>query len=61
MKVQVLVPAHAGLLPSTPALTVNVRLQLSVTIGAFGTVARSTQATVELPGLGIVTTGGAMV
>ena len=61
MKVHVLVPAHAGSLPGTPAFTNKVRPQLSVTIGAFGTVAKAAQATVEPPGLGIVTTGGAMV
>ena len=56
-----MVPAHAGLLPSTPALTVKARPQLSFTTGGVGTVANATHATVELPGLGIVTTGGEIV
>ena len=58
----VFVPAHTGSVPGTPALTVKVLPQLSVTVGGVGAVAAAdTQATVEEPPAGIVTVGALMV
>ena len=61
MNVQVFVPAQAGLAPATPALTVSVRPQLSVTTGGVGAVAAATHATVDEPPAGMVTTGAEIV
>ena len=54
-------PLHVGLLPGTPALTDIRRPQLSYTTGGVGIVAKATHDTVEFPGYGIVTTGGAIL
>jgi hypothetical protein len=59
--VYVLFPAHAGSGETAGAETVNVRPQLSNTVGVTGAVAFVTQATVELPFAGIETTGALMV
>ena len=61
VNVQVLVPAHGGSALGTPAETVSVRLQLSITTGGVGAVALTTHGTVEDPAAGIVTTGGLIV
>jgi hypothetical protein len=61
VNVQVLVPEHGGFAPGTPAETVSVLLQLSITIGGTGAVVFAIQATVEDPPAGIVTIGGSIV
>jgi hypothetical protein len=61
VNVHVFVPAHAGSAVGTPAETVNVRPQLSVTIGGVGAVANAGHATVDDPPAGIVTVGGLIV
>jgi len=61
VNVQVFVPAQAGSAPGTPALTVSVRPQLSVITGGVGAVAAETQATVDDPPAGMVTTGAEIV
>jgi hypothetical protein len=61
MNVHVFVPAQAGSAEGEPALTISVLPQLSVTVGGVGATANPTQATVEPPGAGIVTTGAEMV
>ena len=54
-------PAHGGSTLGIPAETVNVRLQLSMTVGGTGTVAAAVQAIVNEPPAGIVTTGALIV
>ena len=54
-------PAHGGSALGTPAETVSVLLQLSITTGGTGAVALAAHSTVEEPPAGIVTTGGAIV
>ena len=61
MNVHVFVPAHAGSAVGTPAETVSVLLQLSITVGGVGAVAFAAHATVEEPPAGNVTTGGLIV
>ena len=61
VNVQVLVPAHGGSALGTPAETVNVLLQLSITVGGVGAVAFTGHGTVDDPPAGIVTTGGLTV
>lgn len=61
VKVHVLVPAHGGSAVGTPAETVSVRLQLSITVGGVGAVAAVGHATVDEPPAGIVTTGALIV
>ena len=61
VNVHVFVPLHGGSALGTPAETVNVRLQLSITVGGVGAVAADGHATVEDPPAGIETTGGLMV
>ena len=61
MNVYVFVPAHTGSVPGTPALTVKVLPQLSVTTGGVGGVALARQATVDEPSAGMVTVGALMV
>ena len=61
VNVQVFDPEQTGSAPGTPADTVSVLLQLSITEGGTGTVASAIQATVEDPPTGIVTIGGLMV
>ena len=61
VNVHVFVPAHGGSADATPAETVSVRPQLSVTIGGVGAVAKAGHATVNEPPEGIVTVGGLMV
>ena len=54
-------PEQGGSALGTPADTVNVRLQLSVTVGGVGAVALAGHATVDDPPAGIVTVGGLIV
>jgi len=61
VNVQVFVPAHGGSADGTPAETVSVRPQLSITVGGVGAVAAVGHATVNDPPAGIVTTGALMV
>ena len=61
VNVQVFVPPHGGSALGTPADTVNVLPQLSVTVGGVGAVAFAGQGTVDEPAEGIVTTGGLIV
>lgn len=61
VNVHVFVPAHGGSALGTPAETVSVLLQLSITVGGTGAVAADGQATVADPPAGIVTTGALMV
>ena len=61
VNVHVFVPAHVGYALATPAETVSVRPQLSVTAGGVGAVANAGQATVDDPPAGIVTVGGLIV
>ena len=61
VNVHVFVPLHGGSALGTPADTVSVRPQLSITVGAVGAVANAGQATVDDPPEGIVTVGGLMV
>ena len=61
MKVQVFVPEQGGSALGTPAETVNVRPQLSITVGAVGNVAFAGQATVDEPPAGIFTVGALIV
>ena len=61
VNVHVFVPAHGGSGRATPADTVYVRLQLSVTVGGVGAVAAAGQATVDDPPAGNVTTGALIV
>ena len=61
MKVHVFVPAQVGSALGTPAETVSVLPQLSVTVGGVGAVALAGQATVDDPPAGILTTGGLIV
>ena len=61
VNVHVFVPAQGGLAEGTPADTVSVLLQLSITVGGVGAVAFAAHATVEEPPAGIVTIGGLMV
>jgi hypothetical protein len=61
VNVHVFVPAQGGFAEGTPAETVRVLAQLSITVGAVGAVAFAAQATVEEPPAGIVTTGGLIV
>ena len=61
VNVQVFVPAHGGFALGTPADTVSVLLQLSITTGGVGAVAFATHATVDEPPAGIVTIGALMV
>ena len=57
----VFVPAQAGSGLTTGAEGVMGLPQLSVTVGGVGATASAGQATVELPGAGIVTTGALIV
>ena len=61
VNVQVFVPAQGGSALGTPADTVNVLLQLSITVGGVGAVANAGHATVDDPPAGIVTVGGLIV
>jgi hypothetical protein len=61
VNVHVFVPAHGGSAVGTPAETVSVRPQLSVTVGGVGAVANAGHATVDEPPAGSVTTGGLIV
>ena len=61
MNVHVFVPAHGGSALGTPAETVRVLPQLSVTAGGVGAVANAGHATVDDPPAGIVTVGALMV
>ena len=54
-------PAHGGSAVGTPADTVSVLLQLSITVGGVGATANAGQATVDDPPAGIVTTGALIV
>ena len=54
-------PEHGGSAPGTPAETVNVLLQLSITVGGVGAVANAGHVTVDDPPAGIVTVGGLIV
>ena len=56
-----MVPAHGGSALGTPADTVSVLPQLSVTAGAVGAVANAGHATVDDPPAGIVTVGALIV
>ena len=61
MNVHVLVPAHGGSALGTPADTVSVLPQLSITVGGVGAVANAGHATVDDPPSGMVTVGALMV
>ena len=61
VKVQVFVPAHGGSALGTPAETVNVRPQLSITVGGVGAVASAGHATVDEPPAGMLTVGARIV
>ena len=61
MNVQVFVPLHGGSVLGTPADTLNVLPQLSITVGGVGAVAFAGHATVDEPPPGIFTTGGLIV
>lgn len=54
-------PPHVGFVPGTPAETVSVLPQLSITGGGVGAVAFETHATVDEPPAGMFTTGRLMV
>jgi hypothetical protein len=56
-----LVPPHVGSALGTPAETVSVLLQLSITVGGVGATASAGQSTVDDPPDGITTTGGLIV
>ena len=56
-----MVPAHGGSALGTPADTVNVLPQLSVTVGGVGAVAFTGHGTVDEPPAGIVTVGALIV
>ena len=51
-------PLHTGIVETTGPLTVNGLPQLSLTTGGVGADAAPGQATVEVPGAGIVVTVG---
>ena len=61
VNVQVFVPAHGGSAVGTPADTVSVLLQLSITVGGVGATANAGHATVDEPPAGIETIGGLIV
>jgi hypothetical protein len=61
VNVHVLVPLQAGSALGTPADTVKVRPQLSVTGGAVGAVVNAGHATVDAPAAGITTVGAEIV
>ena len=61
MNVHVFVPPQGGSALGTPADTVNVLPQLSITVGGVGAVADDAHVTVDEPPDGIVTTGGLIV
>ena len=54
-------PEQGGSALGTPADTVNVLLQLSITVGGVGAVANAGHATVDDPAAGIVTVGALIV
>ena len=54
-------PAHGGSALGTPADTVSVLLQLSITTGGTGAVAFAAHATVDDPPAGMLTIGALMV
>ena len=54
-------PAQVCVPEATGAEAVSVLLQLSVTVGGVGAVASAGQATVDVVGAGMLTTGGNMV
>lgn len=54
-------PPHGGSALGTPAETVSVLLQLSITVGGVGATAFAGQFTVDDPPAGMVTTGGLIV
>ena len=61
VNVQVFVPEHGGSALGTPAETLSVLPQLSITVGAVGNVAFAGQATVDDPPAGMFTVGGLIV
>ena len=61
VNVQVFVPPQTGSALGTPADTVSVLLQLSITVGGTGAIALEGQATVDDPPAGMLTTGGLIV
>ena len=61
VNVHVFVPEHAGSALGTPAETVSVLPQLSITVGGEGAVAFAGHATVDDWPEGIVTIGGLIV
>ncbi len=61
VNVHVFVPTHGGSALGTPAETVSVLLQLSMTVGGTGAVAAAGQAIVDDPPAGIVTVGALIV
>jgi hypothetical protein len=61
VNVHVFVPAHGGSAEGTPAETVSVLPQLSITVGGVGANARAGHATVDDPPAGIVTIGALIV
>ena len=61
VNVQVFVPAQGGSAVGTPAETVSVLLQLSITVGGVGAVAKAGHATVDDPPAGMVTVGALIV
>ena len=54
-------PAHGGFALGTPAETVSVLRQLSITTGGVGAVAFAAQATVDDPPAGMLTIGPLIV
>ena len=61
MNVHAFVPAQGGSALGTPAETVNVLPQLSITVGGVGNVAFAGHATVDDPPAGILTVGALIV
>ena len=61
VNVHVFVPAHGGSAVGTPADTVSVLLQLSITTGGTGATASAGHATVDEPPAGSVTIGALIV
>ena len=61
VNVQVFVPEQAGSALGTPAETLSVLPQLSITVGGVGNVVLEGHATVDDPPAGILTVGGLIV